>query len=197
MKILIGCEESGTFQKALIDLGHQTLGCDLQSPGHNYLFYKGDIRDVLNEGWDAMIAFPPCTYLAKCQMWKCNQNPSRMQRTKEAVDFVKTLWNAPIDKIIIENPPGFLTSLFAPPDQTIHPFYFGDPYRKETNFWLKNVPRAKLFGVVDPTKSVSNHVNSRMSQEQKSKIKSSWSYFPKMTKALALQWFDYAEYLLD
>jgi hypothetical protein len=164
----------------------------LEAEDKSKYHYKGNIFDFARlEAWDLLIAFPPCQYLCKAQMWRCSRDKLRMDKQNEAVSFVRRLIGLPINQIAIENPPGALTKKYRPPDQMIYPYQFGDPYRKQICFWLKNlkplVPRTEDKSN-NKLRTVSNHVNSRMSQALKSNIKSNWKYFPRLADEIAKQW---------
>jgi hypothetical protein len=136
MRILIACEYSGIVRDAFIAAGHHAVSCDLlptESGGKGW-HYKGDVFDILNDGWDMMICFPECTKLT----W-ANPHVTEEER-KEASKFAEALFNAPIDKICLENPRGYLTKVLGPADQELHPWHFGDYYYKRTQIWLKNLP---------------------------------------------------------
>jgi hypothetical protein len=141
MRVLIACEFSGTVRDAFIAKGHDAVSCDLlptDAPGPHI---QGDVLEVIRGGsWDMMLAFPPCTHLAASgsQYWPKKQADGRQQ---EAIDFVMELYNAPIEKVAVENPVGILSSVWRKPDQIVQPFYFGDPFLKKTCLWLKNLPR--------------------------------------------------------
>jgi hypothetical protein len=190
LRVLIACECSGTVREAFNKLGHDAWSCDLKEtkiPGNHI---KSDVLSLLNEAWDMMIAFPPCTYLCKAQGHLCNNNPERLSKQKEAVEFIKKLYYSKIPYVAIENPPGALTRLFRPPEQLIHPYFFGDQYQKQISLWLKGLPLLGYCLRVKPRKlrTISNHCNSRMNQETKSEIRSSWKYFPRLADAMAQQW---------
>lgn len=141
MKILIACEFSGIVRDAFTALGHDATSCDLlptEKPGKHI---QGDVLDILNDGWDMMIAHPPCTYLCVGGMNWINRQPGRKEKMFEAIEFVKMLWNAPIEKIAIENPIGVLSTHIRKPDQIIRAYQFGHPYKKDTCLWLKNLPK--------------------------------------------------------
>jgi hypothetical protein len=152
MKVLIACEESGIVTEAFRKRGHNAWSCDLlpTSGNHPEWHIQDDVLKHLNDGWDMMIAHPPCTYLTvTANRWLKDQPPresgnlvgeERRKAQEEAISFFKSLYNAPIDKIVIENPIGIMSSVLRKPDQIIHPFYFGDPISKATCLWLKNVP---------------------------------------------------------
>lgn len=158
MKILIACEESQEVCKAFRERGHEAYSCDLQdcSGGHPEWHIIGDVIHRLNDGWDMMIGFPPCTHIANAGgVWF--EAKRKDGRQKDAIIFFKTLLAAPIEKIALENPVGILCSdyinrhfpellfelntvqLPRKPDQVIQPFYFGDPVRKYTCLWLKGL----------------------------------------------------------
>lgn len=187
MKVLIACEQSGSVRDQFIALGHEAMSADLKptmSPGPHY---QGSVFDLCIKDFDLVIAFPPCTYLAKAQMFRYKTEPGRIEKRDKAVQFVRNLWEA-ADTIAIENPTGFLSSGWRPYSQLVHPWWFGDPYRKEICLWLKNVPPLIATCYNPIRKHVVNHTNGRMSQVEKSEIKSSWKYYPGLSAALAYQW---------
>jgi len=144
MKVLIGCEYSGIVRDAFIAKGHDAMSCDLlptEKPGPHY---QGDITDILDEDWDMMIAFPPCTHLAVSgAAWF--EEKIKDGRQQEGIDFFMSMVNAPINKIAIENPIGIMSGVYRKPDQIIHPYYFGDLETKATCLWLKNLPPLEHF----------------------------------------------------
>jgi len=141
MRVLVACEESQTVCKAFRAKGHEAYSCDTQdcSGGHPEWHIKGDVIDVLNNGWDMMIAHPPCTYIsyAGTRWWN---DAGRCEKRLKALDFFRILWEAPIEKICIENPRGCASPVIAKYSQSINPFYFGDEATKPTWLWLKNLP---------------------------------------------------------
>lgn len=141
MKILIACEYSGIVRDAFTAKGHDVTSCDLlptERPGKHY---QGDVRDILGDGWDMMIAHPPCTFLCIAGLHYSKKNTERMKKTMEAMDFFKLLYDYPIPKIAVENPVGIVSTLFKKPDQIINPFQFGEAERKMTCLWLKGLPK--------------------------------------------------------
>lgn len=185
---MIACECSGIVRDEFKKRGCYAVSSDLkptQSPG---LHYQGSVLDIINDGWDLMVGFPPCTYLAKAQQWRYEKEEGRIQKRDDAVEFVRRLYNSNIPHIALENPSGFLSSGFRHSDQLIRPWWFGDPYDKEINLWLKDLPPVIATCYSTQRRKLKNHVNGRMSQAQKSEIKSSWKYFPKMSAALVDQW---------
>lgn len=154
MRILIACEYSGIVRDAFTAKGHDAWSCDLlptESPGNHI---QGDVLEILNDGWDMMIAFPPCTHLANAGGTHFEaKRKNGMQRG--GLEFFATLMNSGIEKIALENPIGILGSRYIlkwfpdlvkmglprKPDQVIQPFYFGDHVRKYTCLWLKGLPK--------------------------------------------------------
>ena len=156
MKILVACEESQAVTKELRKLGHQAFSCDLLpcSGGHPEWHFKQDVFEVIKQGWDMMIAHPPCTFLAVSgARWLYNKdgskNVERYKNQAEALDFVQKLMDAPINKIAIENPISVISSNIRKPDQIIQPYMFGDKAQKSTCLWLKNLPKLVPTDIVD------------------------------------------------
>jgi len=156
MKILVACEESQAVTKELRKLGHQAFSCDLLpcSGGHPEWHFKQDVFEVIKQGWDMMIAHPPCTFLAVSgARWLYNKDGSknieRWQNQAEALDFVQKLMDAPINKIAIENPISVISSNIRKPEQIIQPWMFGDKAQKSTCLWLKNLPKLEPTDIVD------------------------------------------------
>lgn len=154
MKILIGCEYSGTVRDEFVKMGHEAVSCDFldtESPGPHY---KGDVMDIINDGWDIAIFFPDCTYLTCSAEWAYKEPPyhqkvkpetlvgkERLLARKAASEFFLALYNCKIPKIAIENPVGVMSRLFRKPNQVIHPYMFGDDASKATCLWLKSLPK--------------------------------------------------------
>jgi site-specific DNA-cytosine methylase len=155
MKILVACEESQAVTKELRKLGHEAFSCDIVpcSGGYPEWHLQEDVFKVINQGWDMMIAHPPCTYLSVSgNRWLYNKdgskNKERWKNRAEALDFVSRLMNAPIDKIAIENPVSVISSQIRKPDQIIQPYMFGDEASKSTCLWLKNLPLLEPTNIV-------------------------------------------------
>lgn len=189
MKILIACEHSGSIRSQFHAFGHDVTSVDLlpDNSGLPGLHITGDLSPALEQNWDLVIAFPPCQYLCNAQTWMCNKSSARRVLRSLAVDFVKMIWDS-CDRVIIENPVGYLSSGFRPYSQLIRPCMFGDPYQKEICLWLKNMPFIISTCVNPIQKKINNHTNSRMSQSVRSEIRSSWTRYPLMARALANQW---------
>lgn len=183
-RILIACEYSGIVSQAFERQGFDVVSCDYLPRQSSGTHYRGDVFDIINEDWTAMIAFPPCTYLAKCQLHM--KDVARLYNRRKALEFVDRLYNCSIPLVAIENPIGHLNTNWKSPDQITSPHYFESPYSKEVCLFLKGLPPLIHTCVSPGRKKVSNHVNSRMTQEQKSTIKS--KFFPELAQAMAIQW---------
>lgn len=146
MRVLIACEYSGVVRDAFLALGHDALSCDFletERPGPHYC---GDVRDVLNDGWDLLIAHPPCTHLAVSgARWFSEKQAEQA----EALEFVRFLLAAPIGRIALENPVSIIASRIRKPDQYIQPWQFGHGETKKTGLWLKNLPPLMATQIVN------------------------------------------------
>lgn len=153
MKVLVACEFSGIVRDAFIAKGHDAMSCDLlptERPGPHY---QGDVLDLLEDGWDLMIAFPPCTYLCSSGLHWNKRRPGRDKRTHEAMLFVFNLVGEgfvhnPIPRIALENPVGCISSNYRKPDQIIQPWQFGHPESKATCLWLRWLPQLQPTNVL-------------------------------------------------
>lgn len=143
----------GVVREAFRRRGHDAWSCDLLDtdiPGQHIV---GDVLKILDDGWDMMIAFPPCTHLAVSGAAWFKQK--RMDgRQQSGIDFFMNLANSTIPKIAIENPVGVMSSTWRKPDQIIQPYHFGDSFSKRTCLWLKNLPLLKSTNVVDKGEQV-------------------------------------------
>ena len=137
MRVLVACEFSGVVREAFRLRGHEATSCDMlptERPGPHY---QGDVRDILDDGWDLMIAHPPCTHLAVSgARWFGEKRTEQA----EALDFVRLLMGAPIPMIAIENPISVISSRIRKPSQIIQPWQFGHGETKATCLWLKGLP---------------------------------------------------------
>lgn len=150
LRVLVACESSGIVRDAFTRLGHIAVSCDiLDGPGHGR-HHKGDVMDILGDGWDLMIAHPPCTYLCSSGMHWTTRGLRDPKLTEDALEFARALMDAPIEKIAIENPVGAIGSRVRPADQYIQPYEFGDDASKRTGLWLKNLPPLAPTGYVEP-----------------------------------------------
>ena len=144
MRVLVACEMSGTVRDAFAKRGHDAMSCDILPAAGNH--YHGDVRDVLDGGWDLMIAHPPCTHLA---VSGARWFKDKQQEQIEALDFVRLLLDAPIDRIALENPVSIISTKIRAPDQIIHPWQFGHGETKATCLWLKSLPRLVPTDIVE------------------------------------------------
>ena len=144
MKVLIACEESQAVCIAFRNKGHEAYSCDIQecSGGHPEWHIQGDVLAQLDKKWDMMIAHPPCTYLSYAATSSWN-NPGRLRKRLDALDFFAKLYEANMPKICIENPMGCASPTIAKYSQVIQPYFFGDTESKRTCLWLKNLPLLK------------------------------------------------------
>ena len=150
MRVLVGCEFSGRVRDAFTRRGHDAMSCDLlpsDTPGKHF---QGDIRELLNEEWDLLIAHPPCTFLAVSNSanWKQLQENGKQQ---EAIAFVEEIFNSKTPRICIENPVGALStrSKLGKPTQYIQPYFFGHSEQKQTGLWLKGLPKLEPTKLID------------------------------------------------
>jgi len=148
MRVLVACEFSGVVRDAFTARGHFAVSCDLmpsEKPGHHYM---GDVRDIIQEGWDLMVCHPPCTYLSSSGLHWNTKRPERASRTEDALDFVRMFLDAPVEKIALENPVGCISSRVRKPDQIIQPWQFGHPESKAICLWLKGLPLLQYTDVL-------------------------------------------------
>jgi len=195
-RILIACEFSGTIRDAFIAVGHDAMSCDLLPTDVPGPHYQGDVSDILNEGWDLMIAHPPCTYLSGMGIWWNAKRPERWPLTYAAKTFVEFLANAPIPKIAIENPIGYLNKNWRKPDQIIQPWQFGHEANKPTCLWLKELPLLTPTEIVGKGEfyvkangsrlSKWSHSTSGKNKAKRAKIAS--TTFSGIAEAMATQW---------
>lgn len=187
MRILVACEFSGRVRDAFRSRGHDAWSCDIEPTESDPLWhYQCDVRVLLRGQWDLMIAFPPCTHLSNLNAFHGRQG-TELEDT--ALDFVCDLMNAPIPRIAIENPMGAINRRIRRQDQVIHPFYFGDPWRKQTCLWLKNLPA--LVPTSDMAKQPRRNFRSwtdapGLTPETRARIRG--MTFPGVASAMASQW---------
>lgn len=144
MKVLVACEYSGTVRDAFIAKGHDAMSCDLLPTDKPGPHYQGDVTDILGDGWDLLIAHPPCTYLTNSGVCHLHKDPTRWDKLDEAAAFFKLFLDAPVDRIAIENPImhkyGKERIGGVKQSQVVHPYMFGHKEQKATCLWLKNLP---------------------------------------------------------
>ena len=145
-RVLVACEFSGIVRDAFIAKGHDAWSCDLlpsESPGKHY---QGAVQFVINHPWDLMIAHPPCKHLA---VSGARWFKDKVEEQKDALDFVRFLLDAPIERIALENPVSVISTHIRKPDQYIQPWQFGHGETKKTGFWLKNLPLLEPTDIVE------------------------------------------------
>jgi site-specific DNA-cytosine methylase len=213
-RILIACEESDEVRGRFEKLGFDAWSCDIQPNRNiNAKHYQCDVFEIINDNWDAMIAFPPCTHLAVSgSQWF--EQKIKDGRQKEGINFFLKIAKANIKHIAIENPIGIMSKNYMPPSQIIQPYYFGDKAQKTTCLWLKNLP--KLYHNATPNlfDDIITHTEKgefiewidkktgklkkqplwyaqarSLKGEERSKVRS--KTFPGIADAMAKQWSDY------
>lgn len=193
MRVLVACEESQAVAIEMRRVGHEAYSCDMVpcSGGHPEWHIQGDVTNILNDGWDMIIAFPPCTDLAigGARHWAKKRADGRQAA---AAAFFMRFVDADCPHIAIENPAGVMSELYRPPDQYIQPYWFGDSAQKQTGLWLKNLPKLIPTNIVNKGeyRTLSNgkrrpefmwrHTTDR--QRQRSKT------FSGIARAMAEQW---------
>jgi site-specific DNA-cytosine methylase len=155
MRVLVACEFSGAVREAFAAQGHDAWSCDLletEIPGQHIV---GDVLEVLGDGWDLMVAHPPCTHLAVsgARWWK-----DKAQEQADALEFVRALMAAPIDRIALENPISKISSAIRKPDQIVQPWQFGHGETKATCLWLKGLPKLRPTDVVEGREPKVHHM---------------------------------------
>ena len=184
MKVLIACEESQAVCIEFRILGHEAYSCDILpcSGGHPEWHIQGDVLEQLDKGWDMMIAFPPCTHLAVSgARWFPEKRADGRQQ--EGIDFFMAMINAPIDKIVVENPVGIMSTIYRKPDCIIQPWQFGHGETKSTCLWLKNLPILQPANIVDGRE---DKVWRMAPGPERAKLRS--KTYPGIAAAMATQW---------
>ena len=192
MRVLVACEFSGIVRDAFRKNGHDAWSCDIIPTETDPTYHiQGDVLEILNSGWDMMIAHPPCTYIsnagARFLYPQGKLNTDRLVLGMGAVEFFMKLYTTNIDKICIENPiPSTIFGL-PPYTQTIQPYNFGHPVQKKTCLWLKNLPNLQSTIVLEhaqSTKIPGNWFNKGGKDRQKNRAKT----FQGIADAMAEQW---------
>jgi hypothetical protein len=194
MKVLVACEYSGIVRDAFAAKGHDAWSCDIlptESPGNHF---QGDVSEHLDKGWDLMIAHPPCTHLAVSGARWFTEGKKPWSLQEEALDFVRKLLDAPIDKIALENPVSVISTKIRKPNQIIQPFEYGHDVTKKTCLWLKNLPNLKPTKIVKPDIVLVNgkkmsrmHYESfKLPSKERSKVRS--KFYTGIAEAMADQW---------
>lgn len=181
LKVLVACEFSGTVRRAFAARGHDAWSCDLLPADDNAINHiYGDVSAILGDGWDLMIAHPPCTHLAVSgARWFKDKLPEQ----REALEFVRLLLDAPIPMIALENPVSIISSRIRKPDQTIQPWQFGHGEVKRTCLWLKNLPKLVSTNIVEGRDA---RIHKMPPSADRWKIRS--VTYPGIAEAMADQW---------
>ena len=193
MRCLIACEYSGAVRDAFASRGHDAVSCDLlptDAPGKHH---QGDVRELLGQSWDILIAFPPCTYLCSSGMHWTRRGKRDPQLTEDALDFVRLLLSASVPRIALENPVGAISTRVRKPDQIIQPWQFGHPESKTTCLWLKNLSRLRPTNILP--KPANGRWENQCSNGSQNKLPPSpdrWKLrsktYPGIAAAMAEQW---------
>lgn len=193
MKILCACEESQAVTTAFRNLGHEAYSCDiLETSGNHPEWHKQtDVRNLLNEEWDMIIAFPPCTYLsaagAKHLYPNGILNQERYQKGLKAKEFFMLFYNHPCERIAVENPVSLKIFNLPPYTQQIQPFEFGHPVTKKTRLWLKGLPPLKPTNIVVPVHNC-HEPGTWFMKGGKDRQRNRSKTFPGIARAMAEQW---------
>lgn len=195
MRVLVACEYSGTVRDAFASLGHDAMSCDILPTDVAGKHYQGDVLDVLDDGWDLMIAHPPCTYLTNAGVTWLHRDPARWDLLDEGAAFFKVLLNANIPRIAVENP---IMHKYAKEriggiqqSQVVQPWMFGHMEQKATCLWLKGLP------LLEPTNNVKDEMM-KLPKNQRERLhylppgpnrwKERSKTFAGIAKAMAEQW---------
>lgn len=201
MNVVVICEFSGIVREAFKNVGCNALSIDLLPTEISGEHLIADVTTLDNDFWkqfDLAICHPPCTYLASSGA-RWFKDPGRIEKQKEALEFVRYLMNLPIERICIENPVGIISTHIRKPDQIIQPYQFGDPHSKKTCLWLKNLPKLiETKNVYEDVEwvyyySKKKGIMKRMDRKHAmANIKNRWKIrsktFPGVAKAMAEQW---------
>lgn len=193
MKILVACEESQTVCKAFRGWGHTAFSCDILpcSGGHPEWHIQRDVRAVLDQSWDMVLAFPPCTDIAVsgARYFSAKQASGQQQRS---IDFFMLFANHDCPKIAIENPIGIMSTVWRKPDQVIQPYEYGHPESKKTCLWLQGLPLLKPTNIL-PLPASGRWANQTRSGQNKlgpspERAKIRAKTYPGIAAAMADQW---------
>ncbi len=190
-KVLIACEESQAVTIEMRALGIEAYSCDILpcSGGHPEWHIQGDVLPLLNQGWDMVIAFPPCTYLSSSGMHWTTRGFRDPQLTEDALEFVKAIMDADCPRVVVENPIGVISTKIRKPDQIIQPWMFGEDASKKTCLWLKGLPLLVSTEIIKKGR-YSNQTPSGQNKlgpsAERAKLRS--KTYPGIAKAMAEQW---------
>jgi len=198
MRVLLACEESQSVCVELRALGHEAYSCDLLpcSGNHPEWHLQQDVIPLLDQEWDMIIAFPPCTDLA-CSGAKHFAKKQADGRQQKSIEFFMAFTNLKCKHVAIENPVGIMSSIYRKPDQIIQPWMFGEPFQKTTCLWLKGLPHLIPTNIVDKGEFVTTPSGKKLpkwySNNKNPKIRS--KTFAGIAKAMATQWSEYIKSL--
>lgn len=185
MKVLVACEYSGRVREAFRNRGHDAWSCDILPPEDNSPSHiQQDVLGVLSDGWDILIAHPPCTHLA---VSGARWFKDKQEEQEEAIKFFLHLANSSIEKIAVENPVSIMSTVYRKPDQIIQPYMFGDPFTKTTCLWLKNLPKLIPTNIVDKGEFVI-HGGKRIAKWYSNREFARDKTFNGIADAMAAQW---------
>jgi hypothetical protein len=204
MKVLVACEYSGIVRDAFTAKGHDAWSCDILPTESEGNHIQDDILKHLDNGWDLMIAHPPCTYLSNAGIRWFNEEKYgdkarlRKQLRLESLEFVKKLYYCNIPKICIENPVGYLNLNFRKPDQIVQPYFFGDEESKRTCFWFKNLSplkhtklvKPKIYGYYKTGNKIGKPIYFHEYNSGKDRAKVRSKFWKGIAEAMANQWGD-------
>lgn len=188
MRVLVACEFSGIVRDAFLEAGHNAMSCDLLPTEKDGPHYQGDVLDVIEDGWDLMIAHPPCTYLTNSGVRWLHERPERWILLNEAADFFFDLYHAPIKHICVENPVPHkyaIERIGATYNQIVQPWQFGHGETKKTCLWLRNLPELKPTDIVDGRKPRVHH-----EPPGPDRWKNRSRFYSGIAEAMAAQWTD-------
>ena len=180
MKVLVACEYSGKVRDAFKARGHDAWSCDLLPTDVEGQHIQGDVLDILDQGWDLMIAHPPCTHLA---VSGARWFKDKRKEQQEALDFVSALLNAPINKSALENPISIISTKIRKPDQIVQPWQHGHGETKATCLWLKGLPKLVPTDIVEGREA---RVHKMPPSKDRWKLRS--ETYSGIAKAMAEQW---------
>lgn len=196
VRVLVACEYSGRVRDAFTARGFDATSCDLlpsRTPGKHY---QGNVLDIIKDGWDLLIGFPPCTYISNVNT-KWRNDIERLKQACKAMEFFAELYSAPVARIALENPVGMLSTCFRKPDQIIQPYYFGGCEKKTTCLWLKNLPKLHHASQDNLFETATHGILLEEFTSNKSHRQSHWynnnksersTLFPAIANAMADQW---------
>ena len=187
MKVLVACEESQAVCIEFRKKGHEAFSCDIQecSGGHPEWHIHGDVLEAMNDNWDMMIAFPPCTHLAVSGA-RHFEEKRKDGRQQAGIDFFMEFVHSPIKHKAIENPIGIMSNIYRKPDQIIQPYMFGHGETKATCLWLFNLPKLTPTDIVEGREQ---RIHKMPPGPDRGKERS--KTFPGIAKAMANQWSEF------